>query len=336
MVFSLSLAACLHVSGQAAGSGGAYKAAMGADELVLGNPEGKSLLSYRHALKHPPAGVDPAYARSGYVHPLQTLAGKVLTNIQPADHYHHYGLWNPWTRVECRGKVYDLWNLGDKQGTVRFAGFQDLFGGPKDAGFDAVHDHVVFDGEKETAIIREHFCIRVSQLDKVRYRLDLHSVLRPVAEDLTLKEYRYAGLGLRFTPEWTVANSRVLTSSGKNRKEADGSRERWTIVSGKLGGEDGIGEGGVLFLSHPANYNFPEPIRVWPEDANGGRGDQFFNFSPTKNMDWFLKAGETYTLRYRLVVFDGELSPEEAEGHWREFSEEAFADAQSSKSIDKP
>ena len=73
-------------------------------------------------------------------------------------------------------------------------------------------------------------------------------------------------------------------------------------------------------MSFPENYNFPEPIRVWPVDGNGGRGDQFFNLSPIKNKDWVLKAGHTYTLRYRLLIFDGELSAAEADSLWQSFA----------------
>lgn len=287
--------------------------------MVLSNPEGTPLLTYRYTVKPPPAGVDNAYGRAGYIHPLQTLSGNVLTHIQPADHYHHYGLWNPWTRVEYQGKTYDLWNIGDKKGTVRFAGFADIFRDGKRAGFEAIHDHVIFDDGSETAIIKENWRIAVSQLDANRYVLDITSTLRPAAETaVTLKEYRYAGLGFRATPEWTNTNSGVLTSTGKTRKDADGSLERWTVMYGRLGG----GEGGVLFLSHPGNYNFPEPVRIWPIDANGGRGDQFFNFSPTKNKDWVLEAGRSYTLRYRLVVFDGSLSAGEAERFWQSFADQ--------------
>jgi len=317
IAFSLSLGALCQVAGQASALNGVYKVEKGPDDLVLKNPAGKSLLTYRYTVKQPPAGVDKAYGRAGYIHPLNTPSGKVLTTIQPEDHYHHYGLWNPWTHVEYRGQLYDLWNIGDKTGTVRFVSFEDTFSDAEKAGFETVHDHVVFDEGKETVIMREHLRITVSQLDAHRYQCDIYSELQPTTEaDVILKEYRYGGLGFRATPEWTNANSGVLTSSGKTRKDADGSLERWAIVSGKLGD----GEGGILFLSHPDNYNFPEPVRVWPEDANGGRGDQFFNFSPTKNKDWKLEAGNTYTLRYRLVIFDGTLSPEEAERTWESFS----------------
>ena len=81
--------------------------------------DGAPILSYNYAVTPAPEGVRAVYARSGYIHPLCTPSGFVLTTIQPRDHRHHYGLWNPWTLAEYDGRVYDLWNLGDSLGTVR-------------------------------------------------------------------------------------------------------------------------------------------------------------------------------------------------------------------------
>lgn len=30
-------------------------------------------------------------------------------------------------------------------------------------------------------------------------------------------------------------------------------------------------EAGVIMMSHPGNYNYPEPLRIWPENQNGGK-----------------------------------------------------------------
>ncbi len=307
----------LDAAGQVLDKATSYSVDKGPDEVVLKTPGGKALLAYRHTVKPPPAGVDPSYGRAGYIHPLKTLSGNVLTHIQPADHYHHYGIWNPWTRIAYQGKEYDLWNIGDKKGTVRFVEFADTFQDETMAGFEAVHDHFIFNDGREERIMRENWRIAVTQMDDTRYLCDIYSTLVPTGEgDVVLKEYRYGGLGFRAREEWTNKNSEVLTSSGKTRKDADGSLERWAMVYGELGD----GQGGILFLSHPDNYNFPEPVRIWPEDGNGGRGDQFFNFSPTKNKDWVLELGKTYTLRYRLVVFDGPMMADEAERIWQTFA----------------
>ncbi|MDA3821597.1 MAG: PmoA family protein, partial [Bacteroidales bacterium] len=77
---------------------------------------------YRRSELLPPEGVDMKYKRSGYIHPLVSPGGEVLTRIQPPDHYHHYGIWNPWTKTHINGREIDYWNLGKGQGTVRHKG----------------------------------------------------------------------------------------------------------------------------------------------------------------------------------------------------------------------
>ena len=61
-------------------------------------------------------------------------------------------------------------------------------------------------------------------------------------------------------------------------------------------------------------------MRVWPIDGNGGRGDVYFEFCPIRHNDWKLERGQDYTLRYRLLVFDGSVSPETAEVYWQGFA----------------
>ena len=76
----------------------------------------------------------------------------------------------------------------------------------------------------------------------------------------------------------------------------------------------------MLFLGHPENYNAPEPLRIWDEKANGGRGDAFVNFAPTKNKDWELMPGRLYKQRYRIFSYDGEMDREKADRLWNDFA----------------
>ena len=57
----------------------------------------KPVLSYRFETTFPPEGVNPLFKRSGFIHPLWSPGGEELSRIQPPDHYHHYGIWGPWT-----------------------------------------------------------------------------------------------------------------------------------------------------------------------------------------------------------------------------------------------
>lgn len=288
--------------------------------LVITSGE-NNLLSYRFETMLPPAGIDQVFKRSGFIHPLWSPKGQILTRIQPADHYHHYGLWNPWTHVLFRGDTIDFWNLNARKGTVRFSNFISVENGSVFGGYSAIHDHIALTGGKETVAIREIQTVRVYAPDKnsSSYIVDITSQMTCPDEPVRLLEYRYGGLGWRATDQWTKDNSRVLTSEGKTRKDADGSVARWCIIEGSVDGENA----GIVMMSYPTNYNHPEPLRIWPENANKDRGDMFANFSPTKNMDWQLEPGRTYVLKYRLIVFSEELAKEKAEAGWHYFASSA-------------
>lgn len=280
---------------------------------------GKKLLQYQFGEHYPPAGVDTVFKRSGFIHPLWSPSGNVLTQINPADHYHHLGIWNPWTHVQFQGRDIDFWNLGEKKGTVRFSRFIETYKGAVYSGFKALQEHVALNlpvSAQETVVMNETWDVRAFAINDRMWICDFVSSLQGATDSLViLKEYRYGGFGFRATAAWNNTNSKVLTSEGKTRKDADASVARWCKVEGNLGN----GNAGILFMSYPSNFNHPEPMRVWPEDANK-RGDVFFSFSPTRNMDWVLKTGETHVLKYRMLVYDGDLDIQEAEQAWNCFA----------------
>jgi len=276
----------------------------------------RKIIGYQMAIKGVPKGVSENYQRSGYLHPVNTLRGKRLTRIQPEDHYHHYGIWNPWTHTLFEGDTLDFWNLYKKQGTVRFAEMLKKNTGPVFSEFEVLHEHIVLKNDADKLALNEIQNIKVFPLNQSQYLMDI-TIEYECATDEPFKiiQYRYGGFGWRTTEEWDNQNSRVLSSEGNTRKNADGSTARWCIVDGKLND----GRGGALMLSHPENYNHPEPLRVWPEDQYG-RGDLFVNFATTKTTDWTFEPGKTYTLKYQLIVYDGKMEVASAEQAWNQFA----------------
>ncbi len=289
------------------------------DSSITMISNGKNLLRYYHATVNPPKGQDINYRRSGFIHPVWTPKGQELTRIQAPDHYHHYGIWNPWTHVEFEKDTVDFWNIKGHQGTVRFAKLLSRTEGPVFSEFQALHEHVVFkkDGFEKVAL-NEVQTVRVYQPENEDYYIaDITSSMSCATESpFRILAYRYAGLGWRTTGYWNDQNCEVLTSEGKTRKDTDGSRAKWCIVQGELPENQ---YGGIAFLSYPANYNFPEPMRIWNPGTNG-RGDMFFNFAPTKDRDWLLEPGKTYVLKYRMVVFSGKFDAAKTESAWQYFS----------------
>ena len=288
-------------------------------ELTILNGR-QQLLRYVYKTVYPPTGIDTAYKRSGFIHPLWSPKGQVLTRIQAPDHYHHYGVWNPWTHILYKEDTIDCWNLKDRKGTVRFAKFVSVVSGPVYAQYETLHEHVAFhkDGGEEV-MLNELQTVRVYRPAGDTYLFDLTIQLNCATQNpVVLLAYRYGGVGWRATEEWNKDNSEVLTSEGRTRTDADGTKARWCIVQGAVGGD----WAGAEMMSFPGNYNYPEPLRVWPLTMNG-RGDMYANFSPTKDVDWPLYPGHNYTLRYRWVVFNGHFTKEKAESDWSWFTQPA-------------
>ena len=273
------------------------------------------VLRYNHASVPPPEGASLLYTRSGFIHPLWSPAGAILTNIHPADHIHHMGIWMPWTKTEFEGREVDFWNLKKGEGTVRFVEFVSTASGSVYGGFEAEQEHVALKtSEDEKVVLKETWDVRVYSIggvDKGYWLWDFTSAQRCASSSpLKLLKYRYGGLGFRATSQWDEDSSDYLTSEGKTRKDGHGTRGRWCNVFGKTS----KGLAGILFMSHPQNHEHPEPMRIWPE------GEVFFNFCPVQKADWTLKPGNDYVLRYRLYVYNGTITVEKAEGLWQDFA----------------
>lgn len=281
---------------------------------------GKNILQYNFKNALLPAGVSDIYNRAGYIHPLWSPKGEVLTRIQPPDHYHHVGIWNPWTHTEYKGKVIDFWNLNKGEGTVRPSSIisttsNDLFG-----GFKVLHDHIDLNGmtpEGMEVALKEEWNVRVWNIADDAWLIDFASTMNCATDSaFTITEYRYQGFGFRATEKWDDKTANLLTSEGKDKEDGNSTRARWCDVNGV----SDFGTSGVLFITHPSNYNYPEPIRIWPVGANKGKENVFFNFNPSMDRNWVLEPGNDYQLKYRMFVYDGKIDKSKAEQLWQDFA----------------
>ncbi len=280
----------------------------------------KPILSYRFATTLPPQGIDSIYKRSGFIHPIYSPGGQVLTRIQPPDHYHHYGIWGPWTKTHIDDREVDFWNLIKGQGTVKFANFLSESEGVIYSGFQALQQHIDFGAKDKNQIaMNEILDVRAWNVEENVWVIDYTTSLNsPLQNGIMLDAYRYGGgIGFRATEKWHKDNCTVLTSDNKTRIDADGSYARWCLVEGES--EVSEGRSGILFLSHPSNRMHPEPMRIWPMDANNGRGDMYFEFVPIRHDNWKLESKQNYTLKYRMVIFDGKMDAKTAEMYWNSF-----------------
>ena len=124
------------------------------------------------------------FSSSGFIHPLQSPAGEVLSRIQAPDHWHHYGIWNPWTHTEFEGDTIDFWNIGSGQGRVRSAALIERTSGNVFGDFRALHEHIAGNRTRgEKVALKEQWEVRVWNTDPGRgWVIDFASTLSPATD----------------------------------------------------------------------------------------------------------------------------------------------------------
>jgi len=285
-----------------------------AEGLLEVDVAGKPLVNYQSKPLSNPKGGD-RFKGSDFIHPLKTPSGFVLTDIQPGDHLHHFGLWWPWKYVSNDGRKVLFWELQKGEGIIKAREAKKT-----EDGF--VAESVYIDRKAKggpEVWIEETVDAKVSDIVESPargYFLDL-AIRHVVAgqSPLEIVKYRYSGFALRGTAEWNRDNSTVLTSEGKDYSESNFTRARWVLVQGENG--EG-GKAGVLMMSNPANHDHPEKLRTW--DPGTHNGAIFINFNPVQVEPWTMRPGKEYVRLYRLFVFDGSLDAGEAEKLWQMYA----------------
>lgn len=305
--FSLSLLCCV-----ALGSVDASELVVTENANTIHIQRGEiPVLTYHKTEVDVPEGVDPAFRKSGFIHPLNTPSGEPITGIQPEDHYHHLGLWHAWVHTLHGDDKPDFWNLKEGTGRVRYAKTRSI----NADGFTVEQEHVAYKGADrvETVVLREEFTIGV-QLESGRHVIRYQVAQTNVTEmALELPAYRYGGcFAYRARLDWNHTNSEVLTSEGFDRSNSHATRARWVRFSGPTA----QGDASLSVLFDPKNHDSPQRIRTWPADKNNGA--IFFNVAPTQEFDWSIQPGETIRMAYRLIVTDDIPAAEAIDSWWQE------------------
>jgi len=273
---------------------------------------GKDALCYNFGLMTPPEKVEPLFARSGYVHPIWSPSGKIISDDFPLNHKHHHGLWLTWSQTVFEGRPTNFWEQFRLEGKVECAGVDAKIEGPVFGGFRARHK---FTDLKAPAgpkpVLDDAWDVKLYALDKY-YLVDFLSTEKLAGDSpLFFKEYRYGGLGFRGAAEWDGKDGcAFLTSEGKTRVNGHATKANWCEMNGKVKGETvGIG-----FFCHPSNFRAPEGMRIHDTEP-------FFNFVPCQGGDFEMRPGEPFVLRYRLFIHEGAASAQEMDRLWRDYAE---------------
>lgn len=285
----------------------------------------RALLDYQWAVAEPPQGIEALYRRSGQIHPLRTPSGRDVTDDFPPDHAHQHGVFFAWVNTTFDGHKLDFWNQKEKTGAVGHADTLGVEGGPICGQFRVQlrHDDVTSPGAPH-AVLNETWTVRAYKLADVTM-VDLESRQSCAGDKpLSVNTYHYGGFGLRGNRAWfdpevkgnarpdpaRSGRSEFLTSEGKHRRDGNHTRPRWVDLSGAVDGA----ECGVAVLDHPANFRFPQPVRLHPNKP-------YFCFAPMVLGGFSISPGTDYVSRYRLIAHDGAPDAPSIDRLWRDYAE---------------
>jgi hypothetical protein len=262
-----------------------------------------------------PAGIGANYLRGGYIHPLYTPGGLLVTDDYPGDHRHHHGIWSAWAHSSFEGRQMDFWNMGGGSAKVDFDSLGGTWNGPVHAGLRAHHLFVDrrAPGGAKTALDEDWVVTlyRTQAGDGAApyFVFDIDSVQQTASTSpVMLESYLYGGFAFRGSAQWR-SGATFLTSEGKDRQAGDGSTGRWCYIGGQVGGK----MGGYTVLGHPDNFRAPQPMRLNPTDP-------YFSFSPVKMGGFPIVPGKPYPSRFRFVVTDGNPDKALLDRLWNDYA----------------
>ncbi|MCH7409185.1 PmoA family protein [Belliella sp. DSM 111904] len=260
--------------------------------------EGKDLFYYHKKIKSPPIGESQLYAKSGFIHPLKSPNGAILTDDFPAGHMHQHALYNAWTNTRFKGEKVDFWNQLDSLGTVVHKEILSSKAGKVMGQITALLSHASF---KNGEILEEKWDIRIYPVSDF-FMFDIYSEQTNTSSDtLFLEKYIYGGMALRGSRAWNPDDSihyqqqwEVLSDQGFTLENVNHTKAKWVSVSGKISDSDA----GVTVFGFPDNFRYPQFVRVHPTMP-------YWVFTPVFEEGFSIKPGETFKSKFRYVVHNG-------------------------------
>ena len=257
----------------------------------------------------------PHFSRTGYVHPLYSPSGKIISGDYSTDHVHQHGLFFAWTKSTFRGKPTEFWNQAKKLGDVRFHRFLGQEDGKDSTTYR--FEHLFTKGkDSDEPILKETWRIEVPWKALPYHQFDLTSTQTCATKDpLLIQKYHYGGMAIRGNPQWLkkdrdgVPKSKMLTSEGKNAKNGNHSRPRWVAMYGPVDGQ----VCGVVVMNHPDNFRYPQWVRLHPSKP-------YFVYAPMVEEPFSIEPGKPYVSKFRYLTFDGEPDLKLIEKAWKDWS----------------
>lgn len=264
----------------------------------------KTILQYNKTPTEEAARHESYYTRSGYIHPLYSPSGEIITGDYAADHKHQHGLFFAWTKTSFEGRKPEFWNQKIEAGKVTYLETKKISSGDKECSFTVMHlfEDLTSEDKKPKPVLHETWTVTAIDRGDEYYEFSIETVQECASDSpLTIEKYHYGGMAIRGNDQWLEKGTTgqplgVIETSGQHdRMEGNHTRPDYVMMHGPVG----EGYAGVLIAQDKENFRYPQWVRLHPSKP-------YFVFSPMVEEPFQIKPGNPYKSRYRYVVFDGE------------------------------
>ena len=282
--------------------------------VMVRTVEGRLLFEYRKKPLEEAKNNAPHYSRTGYIHPLYSPSGKIITGDYAPDHPHQHGLFFAWTKSSFRDKPTEFWNQKKKLGDIRFHRF---LGKTENKKSLTLQFEQIFSAGKDSdePILKEIWEITVPGKELPYHQFDLTSIQSCATKDpLAVHKYHYGGMAIRGNDQWLKLDEdgnplgKMITSEEKNRENGNHTRPRWVTMHGPVDEQ----ECGVVVMNHPDNFRFPQWVRLHPSKP-------YFVYAPMVEEPFMIKPDKPYISKFRYLTYDGAPDHAVIEGSWKEW-----------------
>jgi hypothetical protein len=250
----------------------------------------------------PPADSPAFYKRSGFIHPLYSPAGQVLSDDFPAGHVHQHAIFSAWTSTRFRKTPVDFWNQHNRTGTVEHSRLIQLNEGPV---FSEIVSELNHKSLQHGNVLTERWRLIIYPY-KNYFLFDLESLqINTSSDTLFLNPYHYGGMAFRGSREWNRDDKRhftgawtILTSEGMKDSAADQTAARWVDAAGWVDKK----YAGVAVFNHHTNFRYPQKIRVHPQMP-------YWCYAPMIDGAFFIAPGKSYQAKFRYFVHNDPAQP---------------------------
>lgn len=291
---------------------------------------GNLVLAYNTQPPAVPTGIEPIYARSGFLHPVASPSGRVVTGVYPFDHAHQSGVFSAWVKTTWQGRELDFWNLAGGTGRVLHQRILGTFSENGRVGFET---DLVHRAEKEPVvdILRERWKVTVHDTGAAHHCFDLETTQSALTDaPLVVHQYHYGGIALRGPVRWLTDRdadvrkvtkdsaeplqrepSEFLNDLGSDRIRGNHERARWVSLIGAIEGQPVT----VSVLCHRDNFRAPQAARLHPTKP-------YFVFSPCVDGEFSIDREHPFVSRYRYLLTDTAPDPEWLNAQWEAWCRE--------------